>query len=120
MVRQLNINGYKIYIILGNNEYERHNKRPVVLNIGLRFLDSAAENHDDLKNTVCYDSLLNFLDKKLENTQFRLIEGVAEYIYDAISNYVKSENVLKRVEIIKPYPLLEDKLESSSFICSDW
>jgi FolB domain-containing protein len=120
VVRQLNINSYKVYIILGNNECERHDKRLVILNISLRFLDSVVKNHDDLKNTVCYDSLLNFIDKKLKNTQFRLVEGVAEYIYDMISEYVKNENILKRVEIIKPYPLLEDKLENSSFICSDW
>jgi FolB domain-containing protein len=121
MIRQLNINSYKTHIILGNNDYERYSKRPVVLNICLRFSDDdVKKDPDDLENTVCYDSLLHFIDKKLENTGFKLIEGVAKYVYDIVSEYIKIGNVLKRVEIIKPCPLGKNNLESSSFIYSDW
>ncbi|MBQ7674248.1 MAG: dihydroneopterin aldolase [Alphaproteobacteria bacterium] len=89
MYKQLNITGYKTYVILGNNPEERAEKRPITINVSLRFLqDNMACNSDDLSNTICYSSLLNFLEKKLENASFKLIEKAAQFIYDSITEYL--------------------------------
>jgi len=120
MIRQLNLNNYETKFILGNNKDEKLEKRPVVINISFRFLDDiSACYNDDVSDTVCYSSLLNFLEKKLENTDFNLVERAAQYIYDAVSEYIKNERILKRVEVIKPDPP-QKNLKISSFVCSDW
>lgn len=120
MIRQLNINNYETYFVLGNNAGEKSQKRRVILNISLRFSDNilAIEN-DKLDSTICYSSLLNFLETHLENANFNLVERAAQYIYDIISEYLKNNIASIRVEVIKPQPSSKN-LESSSFICSDW
>lgn len=120
MIRQLNINGYETHFILGKNVYEKVEKRPVILNISIRFLENliACEN-DNIDDTVCYSSILDFIEKKLKNANFNLIERVAQYVYDIIFTYLKGNNVMIRVEVIKPRPSTKN-LESSSFIYSDW
>lgn len=124
MYRQLNITNYKTHIILGNNPEERNDKRPIIINISLRFLrGNAACNSDDLTNTVCYSSFLNFLEKKLENNNFKLIEKAAQFIYDSVTEYLKDnsnkQDIQKRVECIKPNPPVNN-LEAVSFVVSDW
>ncbi len=120
MIRQLNINNYETYFVLGNNVGEKSQKRRVILNISLRFLDNipAVEN-DELNSTLCYSFLLNFIEKHLANASFNLIERAAQYIYNIISEYLKNNKISIRVEVIKPRPSTKN-LESSSFICSDW
>ena len=123
MYKQLNINKYMVNIILGNNEDERINKRPVIINISIRFLnENRACDNDELNQTICYATLLDFLKKQLEKTNFKLIEKVTQFIYDKINEYVKENrisNIQLRVELIKTNPPAEG-LESAAFIISDW
>jgi dihydroneopterin aldolase len=119
-VMQLNINHHQTYFILGNEAAEKLEKREVVLNISLRFREeNNACYSDDLADTICCHELVNFLERKLEGRQFNLIERVARFLYEEISIFLKDENVLKRVEVIKPEPPLKN-VESVSFSCSDW
>ncbi|MBR1735154.1 MAG: dihydroneopterin aldolase [Alphaproteobacteria bacterium] len=112
-----------VNIILGNNEDERINKRPVIINISIRFLnENRACDNDELNQTICYATLLDFLKKQLEKTNFKLIEKVTQFIYDKINEYVKENrisNIQLRVELIKTNPPAEG-LESAAFIISDW
>jgi dihydroneopterin aldolase len=120
MIRQLNINNYIAYVVLGNNVQEKQKKRPVVVNVCIRFADDVPACHNDnIKDAICYASLLNFLNAKLDNISFNLIERMAQYIYDVISEYTEGTNTLKRVEVIK-YDPPYDNLNNSSFVCSDW
>lgn len=126
MIRELNINNYETYFVLGNDLCEKHEKRKVILNISIRFLDSivACEN-DQLSSSVCYASLLNFIDQKLIDSNFNLIEKAAQYVYDSVTEFVSCDvRIIKRVEVIKPNPgacaLTPLRLESSSFVLSDW
>lgn len=120
MYRQLNINNYKTRFILGNNEDEKAAKRKVIINISLRFLNKNAScSSDNLNDTICYSSLLAFLDSKLYDSRFNLIERAAQFIYEEICNYVNTPDIQKRVEIIKENPLKQD-LASTSFVISDW
>jgi FolB domain-containing protein len=126
----LNINNYEAFFVLGADPEEKLAPRRVVINISIRFLADAdadananACNYDDIKDTVCYRSLLSFLDKKLEGAGFNLLEKATQYLYDALVEYLKlnwNQVFSCRVEVMKPSPLPHRPLESASFICSDW
>lgn len=119
MIRQLNINNYETHFILGHNPCEKMEKRRVILNINIRFLDNIFACHDDrLDNTICYSSLLSLIEERLKNVDFNLIERAAQCLYDTIFERLKNDKIMIRVEVIKPVPI--ENLESSSFICSDW
>lgn len=120
MYKQLNINNYRTYFILGNNEDEKTAKREVIINISLRFLrNNASCSSDNLKDTVCYGGLLAFLDSKLHDSQFNLVEKAAQFVYDTICEYVKNDEIQIRIELIKENPPVKG-LSSASFIISDW
>lgn len=119
MLNELYLSKYKTNFILGNNDEEKFSSREVTVNVWIRFPTeiSACEN-DNLKDTICYETLIKFLDTKLSDSRFNLIEKATKYIYDLITEFIKNEKVLKKVELIKEKPI--DKLELASFICSDW
>lgn len=127
MYTQLNINNFETYFILGNNPEEKLQKRKVFINISIRFLENKIDacDSDNLKDTICYASLLNFISQKLQSAQFNLVEKACGFLYEIVSDYVKnqlaadSQKFLLRVEFIKPRPSSKN-LESASFICSDW
>ncbi|MDR1560827.1 MAG: dihydroneopterin aldolase [Holosporaceae bacterium] len=120
MIRQLNVGSYKAFLILGNNEAEKSVKRSVIINISLRFLDEVvACGNDEIADAVCYFDLIKFIDNKLENKKFNLLERAVQFLYDEISGYLSNNNILKRIEIIKINPPVKN-LGKASFICSDW
>jgi dihydroneopterin aldolase len=120
MLRRLEISDYETRIFLGNNEDEKLERRKVIISISLIFSEkNDACGSDDLGGTVCYSKLLNFVNEKLKDASFNLMERIAQYLYDEISKYLNDVKILKRIEIKKPSPPVEN-LKSASFICSDW
>ncbi|MDR1982703.1 MAG: dihydroneopterin aldolase [Holosporaceae bacterium] len=120
MIKQLNITNYETYFVLGNNSSEKRKKRKVIINVSLRFPEkNDACNSDSVDDTVCYSQLLAFIDEKLQNAQFNLLERATQFLYEAISEYLNTPSILKRVEIMKPRPPVKNLLDAS-FICSDW
>lgn len=122
MYRQLNINNYETNFILGNNEDEKIEKRRVLISISLRFSEENAScRSDNLADTVCYASLLEFIEAKLQNASFNLIERAAGFIYEAIGEYLKDKtnHVQRRVEVTKIAPPVAG-LESASFVVGEW
>lgn len=124
MYEQLNINNYRIYFVLGNNENEKLEKREVIVNISLRFLnENLSCKSDNLKDTICYEAFLKFLELKLRELNVNLIEKAARLVYDAVGAYAGSSGVRnkiqRRIEIVKQNPLVKN-LESASFVISDW
>jgi FolB domain-containing protein len=124
VIRQLNINNYETFLVLGNDLEEKLAPRRVVINISIRFsADVCAYRSDHIDDAICYSSLLIFLEKKLNNANFNLIERAAQYLYDTLVKYLSEylkEGFSIRVEVVKPLPLPNQRLESASFICSDW
>lgn len=130
-VYQLDITNHLSCFVLGSNPEEWSEKRRVIVNISLRFqLPNIACSTDKLSDTVCYAGLLRFLDLKLENARFDLIEKATQFVYEVVEEYI-SENVavlypgkiLKKIEVIKTDPFCRkncDFLESASFLISDW
>ncbi|MDR2645566.1 MAG: dihydroneopterin aldolase [Holosporaceae bacterium] len=119
MIRQLNIANYETYVILGNDPVEKLEKRNVNVHISLRFSqNNIACRTDNIENTICYAALVNFLDDKLRNAEFNLIEKMAQFLYDEISAYLNNASILKHVQVTKVAPV--KNLGSASFVCADW
>ncbi|MDR3186893.1 MAG: dihydroneopterin aldolase [Holosporaceae bacterium] len=119
-VRQLNINHHQTYFILGNEALEKLEKRRVIINVSLRFPEKNLACHsDNLADTVCCSELVELMEQKLKGRKFNLVERVAQFLYEEISIFLKNDDILKRVEVIKPAPPVKN-VESVSFCCSDW
>ncbi|MDR2067670.1 MAG: dihydroneopterin aldolase [Holosporaceae bacterium] len=119
-VKQLDINRHQTYFVLGNDVLEKFEKRKVILNVSLRFQEkNDACRSDNLADTVCYSELVGLVESKLKDRKFNLIEKVAQFLYEEISIFLKNDNILKRVEVIKPAPPIKS-VESVSFCYSDW
>jgi len=120
MIRELSINNYEIFVVIGNNDDEKLVKQRIIINIKLRFPRGNDACYDDcLDHAVCYSQLIDFLNKELKDAQFNLIEKAAQFLYEKISGYLNNETILKYVEVTKP-SIIIDNLESASFICADW
>jgi FolB domain-containing protein len=125
MIRQLNIVDYETHFILGNDEHEKRSPRPVILDIGIRFVGDAlpACDSDDLNDTICYSNLLEFLEKNLKNRRFNLLERAAQYVHDVVSEYIGKTTPMGKIMIrveVKKANSLPKNCGSTSFICSDW
>lgn len=117
---KLTLNGIKLPVTLGNTELERSTKQIVNIDLTIYFdnLPKACSN-DDLKDSICYESLLNEIISFLDNKSFKLIEHLCYQLYLEIKEYIKSNNKIY-IKIQKKYEPLSDILESASFEYSDF
>jgi dihydroneopterin aldolase/D-erythro-7,8-dihydroneopterin triphosphate epimerase len=66
--------------IIGINEEERHNKQDVVINMTLYTDHTAAGASDDIADTVNYKTIAKQTIKLVEESQFYLVEKMAQEI----------------------------------------
>jgi dihydroneopterin aldolase len=120
VIRQLDIADYEMYVIIGDHASERYEKRKIVIDVSFRFTkDNSACKSDNISETVCYSDLVDFMEKKLQNTEFRLVERAAQFLYDEISAYLNDVSILKYIKVTKVAPPVKN-VKNVSFICSDW
>jgi dihydroneopterin aldolase len=120
MIRQLSISNYETYIFLGNDDEEKNAKRQIIIDVSLRFSQkNNACCSDNIDQTICYSKLIDFIEEKLHGASFNLIEKVAQFLYDEISEYLNDMSISKRIKVIKTSPPVKN-LPSVSFTCSDW
>lgn len=110
---ELKISNYKLLAFLGNNDWEQKQKRPVVLSISILFVKPpAACFNDQLEDTVCYSTLLRYVNEAINDKRFKLIENLAQMIFDTVKRAVQEKGAVS-VEISKSAPIAN--LESASF-----
>src|SRR5690606_14023452 len=86
--------------IIGVNPEERINRQDVLINIAL-FADIRAAGHsDDITETVNYKSVTKRVIAPVEQSQFRLVEKLAEQVAAACLEEPRVERV--RVSVEKP------------------
>jgi FolB domain-containing protein len=79
---RISITGITEHCILGARPSERHNKRPVFVDIDL-FCDlGKAAAADDLNETVDYSAVAGIVRETIRGSQFRLVEALAGRICD--------------------------------------
>ena len=86
--------------ILGVFPHERDTPRKVLINLELHLDLRKSAITDDLSDTIDYDGLIKKLKSKIELTEFKLIEKLAEYVAEQCLKENTIEHVT--VEIHKP------------------
>jgi len=86
--------------IIGVNEFERHEKQDVLVNVTIFFDLTEAAKTDDIRKTVDYKQITKDIIKLVESSEFFLIETLAERIAQVC---LKHERIIKvKVAVDKP------------------
>lgn len=78
------INELKVETIIGCFAWERQVKQAVLIDLEIDFDTKAAGNSDNLKQTLDYHLLASVVTEFVANSQFKLIEALAEQIAQLI------------------------------------
>jgi FolB domain-containing protein len=86
--------------IIGVNEFERHEKQDVLVNVTIFFDLTEAAETDDIRKTVDYKQITKDIIKLVESSEFFLIETLAERIAHVC---LKHERIIEvKVAVDKP------------------
>ncbi len=98
---QIQVNGIKISTIIGCYPNERIHKQDLIINLMVDLYNYNWLDDDRLDKTVNYDELINFVSEQVVQTNFQLLESLAEFIANSLLLRFK---LIMRVEIelIKP------------------
>ncbi len=108
------IKNLRIRTIIGIFNWERSNKQDVVFNIELEFNGRKATKSDNIEDTVDYKTLTKRIVSEVEQSQFYLLEKLADHVLKII---MENPNVLRAiVEVDKPHALRF--ADSVSIICT--
>ena len=108
------IKNLRLRTIIGIFDWERKNRQDVVLNIELEFDGRKAAESDDIEDTVDYKTLTKRIISEVEQSQFYLLEKLANHVLKII---MENPNVLRAVvEVDKPHALRF--ADSVSIICT--
>lgn len=105
---------------LGWSEAERSRPQPVELDIAIRFAEPpGACLTDELEQTVCYDALTSKIRDLLNQESFRLIEYMAQKVYQLIrQNLMRGTEI--QVFVRKVSPPIPEMQGGASFSYGDW
>jgi len=94
------IKGLRVRCIIGINEFERREKQDVIINLAIWADLAEAAEADDIAKTVDYKEINKGIMKLVENSQFFLVETLAEKIAQFC---LKHERIRKvKVTVEKP------------------
>lgn len=95
MASLLVLSKLELSLHLGWLDEERLQKQVVFIDISIRFAKSPlACSTDQLSDTYCYAALVEVIKKQTENRSFRLVEYLAQEIYQIIKNQVGQNNAI--------------------------
>lgn len=100
---QFEIQNLRLRTIIGVNEWEREKPQDIIISIRYKCDVSKAETTDNLEDTFNYKTLTKRIIKEVENSNFRLLEALVNFIY----KICKEDGQLKdvRVKVEKPNAL---------------
>ena len=94
------IEGLAIETIIGVYEHERDIKQKVVLDIEMTIPESDAANSDDLRHTVDYDAVSKLVTSYVIDTQYQLIESLAEQVASLVLGAFATDSL--KLKLSKP------------------
>jgi len=83
------LGGLEITTIIGIYDWERETKQTIVLDIEMAYDISKAAQSDDIKDTLDYKAVSKSVINFVENSQFFLVEKLAEEVARLILNEFK-------------------------------
>jgi dihydroneopterin aldolase len=102
------IRDLEIYTIIGVLPHERIEKQPLVINLEIATNITIAATTEKLSDTIDYIAVVQRISEFMSNSQFQLLETLAEKTAQLILNEFKI--VWLRLEIIKPRVLAPAKI----------
>jgi dihydroneopterin aldolase len=118
MKSHLQIRGLTLPINLGWRDKEREHEQLVLLDFELKFKDlPKACTTDQLKDTVCYATLIKTLREELNDGSFRLVEHLAYEIHRILKSQLPKDISLT-VHITK-HPKIKGLTGGVCFSCYD-
>jgi FolB domain-containing protein len=112
----LKIIDYELLVSLGVEEKERAKKQKILLSVDIYFKNlPKAATDDNIKNTICYDSLCNEL-KVFSNKSFSTIEAITHDIFVFIEGLYKPDYLKLHVN---KFPKIENLRGGVSFTISN-
>ena len=99
----IRITDLQLRTIIGINDWERHEKQDVVINIWIEYDAKKAAKSDSVKDTIDYKEITKKIIKKVEASQYYLLEKLADTILNIVADYSKVKAVTVRVD--KPQAL---------------
>ncbi|MBC8271658.1 MAG: dihydroneopterin aldolase [Gammaproteobacteria bacterium] len=94
------IEGLEIETIIGVYEHERDIKQKVVLDIEMTLPESNASSADDLRHTVDYDAVSKLVTSYVIDTQYQLIESLAEQVASLVLGAFATDSL--KLKLSKP------------------
>ena len=94
------IEGLEIETIIGVYEHERDIKQKVVLDIEMTLPESDASSSDDLRHTVDYDAVSKLVTSYVIDTQYQLIESLAEQVASLVLGAFAADSL--KLKLSKP------------------
>jgi len=94
------IEGLEIETIIGVYEHERDIKQKVVLDIEMTIPESDASSSDDLRHTVDYDAVSKLVTSYVIDTQYQLIESLAEQVASLVLGAFATDSL--KLKLSKP------------------
>ena len=105
---------------IGCYEEEKNHTTPIQLVIELKQKENAELNTDALNDTICYDTLINYLNKKCFNGTYQLIEYACSSIFNAIKEFLNQNGKEAKVRVTLTKRLTHPLLQDSLFVLSDF
>lgn len=99
----IKIKNLRLRTIIGVNDWERDHKQDVVINAQIAIDGSQAADTDDIETTFNYKSATKKIIQLVENSQYFLLEKLADTILQVIMDHPLVERA--QVEIDKPEAL---------------
>jgi D-erythro-7,8-dihydroneopterin triphosphate epimerase len=74
------ITNLRLRAIIGANDWERHTKQDVIINVTFKYDSAKAQQSDNLKDTVDYKTITKNIIQTVEASQYQLIEKLAKVV----------------------------------------
>lgn len=100
---ELEIRNLRLRTIIGFIDWEREKPQDVVISIKLTYDAEKAVKGDDVTYAVDYKTITKSVIQKVEDSQFNLLESLANMIYEHVHSYKSVKKV--RVTVEKPHCL---------------
>jgi len=97
------IKNLRLRTIIGINEWERKSLQDVIISVTYRYNASKAIEADDISYSVNYRNMTKKIIGAVENSDFCLLESLADMIYNIVSEDSNIQDIDVTVE--KPFAL---------------
>lgn len=104
---QINIKGIICEAIIGCYDYEKTTKQQVVVDLECKLYSYQWITDDSLAQTVNYDELIELVRQHISNTQYNLLESLAQYL----TQYILDKfSLIQSITVVLAKPALQNIL----------